>query len=547
MKQSHHKIKKVLIANRGEIALRIKKAADELEIASAVVVSGADLSQSYVKAFAEKVILPGNSAAETYLDQFKIIKAAKDLACDAIHPGYGFLSENADFAKKIEEAGLIFIGPSHKSIASLGSKTEARDLATKSKVPVVPGTPGGLTNKELSDIAKKKIGLPLLIKATSGGGGRGMKIVRNWEELPQSLERARAEAKKFFSNDDIFIERYIENPRHVEVQLFGDVYGKIIHFGTRDCSAQRRYQKIIEEAPASCISAETIKKIESAAVRIASAVKYYNAGTAEFIVSGNSFYFLEINTRIQVEHPVTEEISGEDLVKLQFQIAQNKKISECITAKKTNSKKLYALELRIYAEDVEGFMPSLGVITALSLPIEYRNDSEGVRCDFGFTSGDNITPHYDAMIGKLIVWSDSRNNTLSLAYENLKKMKISGIKTNIDFLKWLILYPPFRDGTLSIQQIEREFKPSMIISIKNREIIDSKWKEQEKNLSEKVEVVTLSENKLQIEITHLKDKTFLFVPIIKGRKILDPNLCRRSNSYKSGLQAVININAKAAK
>jgi acetyl/propionyl-CoA carboxylase alpha subunit len=531
-----HRINKVLIANRGEIALRIKKAADKLGIQSCLVVSQADQSQSYVTQFESIKILPGSTAAETYLNQAVIIEAAKSLGADAIHPGYGFLSENAQFAKAVTDSGLIFIGPKADTIENLGSKTAARNLVTSVGVPVVPGTQGGLTDKELIKVAKEKIGLPLLIKATAGGGGRGMKIVRTWDELPQLLERARAEAKKFFSNDDVFIERYVENPRHIEVQLFGDNYGNVVQFGTRDCSAQRRYQKVIEEAPAVILSDSLRSKIHQAALSAAKAANYSNAGTAEFIVSGNDFYFLEINTRIQVEHPVTEQAYQEDLVELQFKVAmgyslQNHKIN--------NDPKFYSIELRIYAEDPSNFTPSLGQITHLS---HAEINPNRIRLEMGFKESDEVLPYYDAMIGKLIVTGSSRLQTIDYAYDFLKTFRIEGIGTNITFLKWLLCYKPFRDGTLSIQQIERDFKIEFLSDIQKREVVDQKWIESS-NDTETIEHVHVSSNsgnlKSQtIKVIHRADRTFVFIPLNKDGSELDHSLWRRSNSYQNGLKAV---------
>jgi acetyl/propionyl-CoA carboxylase alpha subunit len=442
----HHKIQKLLIANRGEIALRIKQACEKAGIAAVGICSAADQNQSFIRAFNEHVLLPGQAASETYLHIEKIIAAALETGCDAVHPGYGFLSENAAFARAVVEAGLIWVGPQPHVIELLGSKTSARALAKRCRVPIVPGTKGGLSDEALIREAKK-MKCPLLIKATAGGGGRGMRIVRDHGSLPAELARARAEAAKFFSDPDVFIERYIEAPRHVEVQLFGDAQGHVVHFGTRDCSAQRRYQKIIEEAPAPFLSTALRRRIEKAAVTIAQAARYQNAGTAEFIVKGNEFFFLEINTRIQVEHPVTEHAYGVDLVDLQLAVAQGgvipKQLRQAVPMR-------YSVECRIYAESIPGFMPSLGAIETLTFPDALAD----VRIDFGFQAGDTITPFYDAMIGKIIFTGTSRLKTLDRATKYLAAVEVSGIDTNLSFLQSLMQHDGFRRGTLSIQTID---------------------------------------------------------------------------------------------
>jgi 3-methylcrotonyl-CoA carboxylase alpha subunit len=442
----HHKIQKLLIANRGEIALRIKQACEKAGIAAVGICSAADQNQSFIHAFNEHVLLPGQAASETYLNIEKIIAAALQTGCDAVHPGYGFLSENASFAQAVVDAGLTWVGPQPHVIELLGSKTSARALAKRCRVPIVPGTKGALSDDALIREAKK-MKCPLLIKATAGGGGRGMRIVRDHASLPAELARARAEASKFFSDPDVFIERYIEAPRHVEVQLFGDAQGHVVHFGTRDCSAQRRYQKIIEEAPAPFLATALRRRIEKAAVTIAKAARYQNAGTAEFIVKGNEFFFLEINTRIQVEHPVTEHAYDVDLVDLQLAVAQGVPIPKRLQQAEPTR---YAVECRIYAESIPGFMPSLGTIERLSFP-EVSSD---VRIDFGFQAGDAVTPYYDAMIGKLIFTGTNRLATLDRATAYLAAVEVAGIDTNLSFLQSLMQHRGFRQGTLSIQTID---------------------------------------------------------------------------------------------
>ncbi|RIL02551.1 MAG: hypothetical protein DCC75_13255, partial [Proteobacteria bacterium] len=400
-----NKINKVLIANRGEIALRIKRACRKLGIRSAAIVSEADKNSLFAREAEELYVIGPAPARESYLAADKIIAAAKELGCDAIHPGYGFLSENAEFARKVIDNGLVFVGPSPESIEALGSKTKARAHVKRFGVPVTPGSEGGLSDQRLVELAAQ-IGFPVIVKAVAGGGGRGMRIVNSAGELTQILPRARAEALKNFASDDVYLEKFIEQPRHVEVQILGDAFGHVIHLGTRDCSTQRRHQKLVEEAPAPNLSSDLRERIHMAAVNAAKSVSYQNAGTAEFLVKGEEFYFLEMNTRIQVEHPATEMVTGVDLVELQLKVAQGERIpwsQDQITFDG------HAIEFRIYAEDpANNFAPSPGRITRLK-----RNDAPYVREDIGFSEGDEISLHYDAMISKLIVKGENRSDAIA--------------------------------------------------------------------------------------------------------------------------------------
>lgn len=408
-------MKTVLIANRGEIARRINKTLKKLGLKTIGIASEADLSLPYTKEVDKLVTLKGKTASETYLKTEKIL----EIEADAIHPGYGFLSENAEFAKSVEEQGKIFIGPKSESIRLLGSKPESRKLAQKLNIPITEGSKGGLSDEELLDSAKI---FPVLIKASGGGGGRGMRIARNKEELKALIPQARSEAKKFFNNDDIYFEQYIEKPRHMEVQIFGDKQGNVIHLGTRECSIQRRYQKLIEEAPAIGIKRE--EEILRAAINLAKEVGYESAGTAEFLVDGENFYFLEVNTRLQVEHTVTEEITGLDLVELQIKVARGEPLPSKINFTG------HSIEYRINAEDCD-FVPSLGEITSLNQPT--------ARFDCGYAVGTEISQYYDNLIGKLIVTGASREEVVKKSLKELASLQIKGVETTVPLYLWLIL------------------------------------------------------------------------------------------------------------
>lgn len=448
----NNKIKKLYIANRGEIALRIQRSAQRLSIPCCIGISEADKDQSFAKK-AEQITVIGPAPANlSYLNIPAVIAAAINAGCNAVHPGYGFLSENHLFAEQVIAAGLIWVGPHPESIRLMGSKIEGRKRALESKVPVVPGALGGLSDEQLIQSAKK-IGCPLIIKAVGGGGGRGMRVVTAIAELKDLLPRARSEALKNFGDDQIFLEKFVENPRHVEVQLLGDQFGNLIHLGTRDCSAQRRHQKLIEEAPAPFLTEKMRADIHKAALAVARSVGYYSAGTAEFLVKGRDFYFLEMNTRIQVEHPVTESISGLDLIEQQLLIAQGEKL-----AFKQRDIKLsgHAIEFRINAEDpATQFSPTSGEILSLTLPTP--SDSS-VRNDFGFMSGDSVSVFYDGLIGKIIVSGSNRHQALKNAVSALNEFKCTGLVTNHDFHRWLIRTRVFNEDGIDIGFVGREFR-----------------------------------------------------------------------------------------
>ncbi len=443
-------LKKILIANRGEIAVRIIRACKELNIKSIAVYSDADKRSLHTRMADEAFNIGDPVSSQSYLNKTKIIELAKKLNADAIHPGYGFFSENSGFIKLCEDEKIIFIGPSSKSVAMMGSKTAARELMLKSGVPIVPGTTKPITSLKEGIKSAEEIGFPVLLKASAGGGGKGMRNVSSKSEFEDAFEAAKREALKAFGDDSIYIEKFIENPKHIEVQIIGDMHGNYAHLFERECSVQRRHQKIIEEAPSSFVDSETREKITAAAVNAAKACGYYNAGTIEFLMDANkNFYFLEMNTRLQVEHPVTELISGIDLVKEQISIASGNKLSFGRNDLKING---HAMESRIYAEDAENnFLPSTGVIYDYKPPM-----GPGVRVDDGFDTGSEISVYYDPLIAKLVCWANDRANAIQRMKRALDEYKIAGVTTNISFLKSVFNNKNFINGKFDINFLEKE-------------------------------------------------------------------------------------------
>jgi acetyl-CoA carboxylase biotin carboxylase subunit len=438
--------KKILIANRGEIALRIIRAARELGIKTVAVYSEADHDSLHVKFADEAVCIGPPSSKQSYLNIPRLIAAAEVTDADAIHPGYGFLAENANFADICASSGITFIGPRPDAITSMGDKALAKETMKKAGVPVVPGSEG--TISEIADAKKiaKDIGLPVIIKATAGGGGRGMRIVRSLDELENAYLTASHEAETAFGNAAVYIEKYIEEPRHVEIQIMGDQYGTVVHFGERDCSIQRRHQKLAEESPSPALTPELREAMGGAAIKGAKSVRYVGAGTVEFLLDKDkNFYFMEMNTRIQVEHPVSEEVMGVDLLKLQIQMAAGERL------KKIHMKaQWHAIECRINAEDpAMGFRPSPGKITSLHFPGGF-----GVRVDTHIYAGYIIPPYYDSLIAKLIVKAKTREEAIIKMYYALDEFIIEGIKTTIPFHKKLMMNDKFRSGDFDTKFIE---------------------------------------------------------------------------------------------
>lgn len=447
-----NEIKKILIANRGEIALRIIRSAKEMGILTVAVFSEVDRIMPHVRYADEAFCIGKATAAETYLQNERIIEIAKRANADAIHPGYGFLSENALFAEMVTNAGLIFIGPPSTAIKSMGDKTEARRLVKKAGVPIVPGTDGPIQKIDEASGFAKEFGYPILIKAAGGGGGKGMRIVHRENELVSAFRSAQSEAKSAFSDDRIYIEKYLEKPRHIEFQILADKYGNVIHLGERECSIQRRHQKIVEESPSVIVTPEMRKQMGEAAVKAALSSEYVNAGTIEFLVDSNhSFYFLEMNARLQVEHPVTEMVTGIDLVKEQIRVAEGKPLR---FSQKDINFRGHALECRIYAEDPENnFLPSIGKLTKLRSPQGF-----GVREDRGVDEGNEISVYYDPMISKLIAWSDTREEAIKKMTRALREYDIVGVKTNIQACEWIINHPRFMNGEFDTHFIDDSFK-----------------------------------------------------------------------------------------
>ena len=441
-------LEKILIANRGEIALRILRACKELGIKAVAVHSTADRDLKHVLLADETICIGPAASAKSYLNIPAIIAAAEISGAQAIHPGYGFLSENADFAEQVERSGFIFVGPKAETIRLMGDKVSAIEAMKKAGVPCVPGSDGPLGNDTAKNIEiAKRIGYPVIIKASGGGGGRGMRVVRAEKDLEQSITMTRAEAKAAFSNDMVYMEKYLENPRHVEIQVMADGQGNAIYLAERDCSMQRRHQKVVEEAPAPGITPEIRKNIGERCANACIEIGYRGAGTFEFLYENGEFYFIEMNTRIQVEHPVTEMITGIDLIKEQLRIASGLPLS--VTQDQVNVHG-HAIECRINAEDPKTFMPSPGTITRFHSPGGF-----GVRWESHIYAGYTVPPHYDSMIGKLITYGETREIAISRMKNALAELIIDGIKTNIELHQFIMNDENFQKGGTNIHYLEK--------------------------------------------------------------------------------------------
>ena len=437
---------KILIANRGEIAVRILRACKDLGIQTVSVYSTADKDAMHVKMADESVCIGPPQSKESYLNIPSIIAACEVSGAEAVHPGYGFLSENASFVEKLNAHNIDFIGPKSDHIKTMGDKILAKKTAEKYGLPVIPGSNGEVKDfKDARSIAKD-IGYPIIIKASAGGGGRGMVVVRNEKELEESIKKAKSEADKSFDNDTVYIEKYLQNPKHIEVQIIGDNYGNMIHLGERDCSMQRRNQKLLEETPSKIINEKTRNYIGNLTVDALKKIKYSGAGTVEYLFENNEFYFMEMNTRLQVEHPVTEEITNFDLVKEQIRIASNSKLS-----KNQNDINFYghSIECRVNAEDPESFMPSPGKVINFHAP-----GGPGVRVDSGCYSGITIPPYYDSMIAKLIVYGENRESCIARLERALEEFVVEGIKTTIPFYQKILKEESFLNGNYDIHWVE---------------------------------------------------------------------------------------------
>src|SRR5882672_9387496 len=445
------KIKKLLVANRGEIALRIMRSAKEMGIQTIAVFSEADRQALHVRFADESICIGPPPSSQSYLVMEKIIQAAKETNADAIHPGYGFLSENEDFARAVKDAGLIFIGPSAESMEIMGSKLGAKAAVSKFNVPLVPGTAEPISDINAAKKVAKEIGYPILIKASAGGGGKGMRIVEKESEFQEQMERAVSEAISAFGDGSVFIEKYVSQPRHIEFQIFGDQHGNVVHLFERECSIQRRHQKVVEEAPSSVLTPELRAKMGEAAINAAKSCGYFNAGTVEFILDEKmNFYFLEMNTRLQVEHPVTEQITGIDLVKLQIHVAQGEKLPFRQEDLKING---HAIEVRVYAEDpANNFLPDIGTLTTYKRP-----QGNGIRVDDGFEQGMTIPFYYDPMIAKMICHAQTRDQAIDKTLRAIDEYEITGVETTLGFCRFVMLHPAFRSGHFDTRFVENYF------------------------------------------------------------------------------------------
>lgn len=449
-------IQKILVANRGEIAIRVMRSAREMGIKTVAVYSDSDKLLPHASYADEAIHIGPAAATESYLDQEKIIDACKRTGADAIHPGYGFLSENSSFAERVAKEGIIFIGPSPHAIKIMGDKLTSKQTVKDFGVPLVPGMDEPINDIQKAKAVANEIGYPVMIKASAGGGGKGMRIVNDQKDFEEQMDRAMSEARNSFGNDEVFIEKFIGSPKHIEVQVLGDQHGNIIHLFERECSVQRRHQKVIEEAPSAMLSAERRKEIGEAAVNVAKSCDYFGAGTVEFIADENlDFYFLEMNTRLQVEHPVTELITGVDLVKEQIKIANGEKLT-------INQDDLsihgHSLEVRVYAEDPKNnFLPDTG-----KLKKYIRPQGAGIRVDDGYKEGQEVSIYYDPMIAKLITYGKDRTEAIARMRRAIHEYKIIGVETTLPFCDFVLQHKEFIDGTFTTKFVESHFTPEVL-------------------------------------------------------------------------------------
>ncbi|MEJ6808526.1 MAG: acetyl-CoA carboxylase biotin carboxylase subunit [Saprospiraceae bacterium] len=454
---------KILVANRGEIALRVMRTARAMGIGTVAVYSEADRHAPHVKYADEAVLLGPAPSSESYLVMDKVIAAAKLTGADGIHPGYGFLSENSEFANKIAAEGIIFIGPGQKAIETMGSKLAAKDAVRAYDIPMVPGIDEAITDPKKAKVIAKEIGFPILIKASAGGGGKGMRVVESEDVLEEQMNRAISEALSAFGDGSVFIEKYISSPRHIEIQVLADSHGNVVHLFERECSIQRRHQKVVEEAPSAVLTAQLRERMGEAAIKVAKSCNYEGAGTVEFLLdSDNNFYFLEMNTRLQVEHPVTEYITGVDLVAEQIKVARGEKLSFTQDDLKIKG---HAVELRIYAEDpLNDFLPSIGILETYIRPT-----GEGVRVDDGYEQGMEIPIYYDPMIAKLITYADTRTAAIQKMKQAIADYKIVGLETTLPFGKFVMENEQFISGDIDTHFVKKYYSPEALLKGQNVE------------------------------------------------------------------------------
>lgn len=467
-------MKKILVANRGEIAIRIMRTAKEMGIKTVAIYSTADRNSPHVSYADEAVCIGEPPSNQSYLLGSKIIEVAKSLDVDAIHPGYGFLSENADFAEEAEKNNIVFIGPRSKAIHMMGDKLAAKDAVKHYDIPMVPGVDHAIENPQEAIEIAKQIGFPILIKAAAGGGGKGMRVVEQEKEVVEQMQRAISEATSAFGDGSVFVEKYVTSPRHIEIQIMADAHGNVCHLFERECSIQRRHQKVVEEAPSSVLTPELREKMGQAAINVAKACDYLGAGTVEFLLDADhNFYFLEMNTRLQVEHPVTEFITGIDLVEMQIRVARGETLP---FSQKDLKIKGHALELRVYAEDpVNDFLPSVGTLETYKLPI-----GKNIRVDNGFEEGMDVPIYYDPMLSKLITYGKTRAEAIQLMLKAIDNYHVKGVQTTLPFGKFVCEHEAFQTGQFDTQfvkrfytaevlekQINDEAKIAALIAVKN--------------------------------------------------------------------------------
>ncbi|MFN6037160.1 MAG: acetyl-CoA carboxylase biotin carboxylase subunit [Bacteroidota bacterium] len=451
-------MKKILVANRGEIALRVMRSAREMGIKTVAVFSEADKNAPFVKYADEAVCIGPPPSNQSYLNGDKIIEVCKELGVDGIHPGYGFLSENSEFAAKVKEAGIIFIGPSPEAMDIMGDKLSAKAAAKKYSIPMVPGSDGSISDVSEAIKVAKNVGLPVLIKASAGGGGKGMRLVEDIQMLEEQMKLAISEATSAFGDGSVFIEKFVSGPRHIEIQVLADNYDNVVYLFERECSIQRRHQKVIEEAPSAVLTPELRKQMGECAVNVAKACNYSGAGTVEFLLDDKmNFYFLEMNTRLQVEHPVSEMITGVDLVKEQIKVARGEKLSFAQEDLKING---HSIEVRVYAEDpVNNFLPDIGKLSTYRIP-----KGPGVRVDDGFEEGMDIPIYYDPMIAKLITHGKDRNEAIERMLRAISEYKIVGVETTLDFCTYVLKHHAFVSGNFDTNFIKQYYNPAELYS-----------------------------------------------------------------------------------
>ncbi|WP_421805131.1 acetyl-CoA carboxylase biotin carboxylase subunit [Flagellimonas sp.] len=449
-------MKKILIANRGEIAVRVMKTVKKMGIKTVAVYSEVDRNAPHVL-FADEAVCIGEAPSnKSYLKGDKIIEVAKKLQVDGIHPGYGFLSENADFAEAVENSGITFIGPKSKAIRIMGSKLAAKEAVKAYDIPMVPGIDEAISDVTKAHEIANEVGYPVLIKASAGGGGKGMRIVEKEEDLESGMKRAISEATSAFGDGSVFVEKYVTSPRHIEVQVMADTHGNVLHFFERECSVQRRHQKVVEEAPSAILTPELRKEMGEAACKVAKSCDYIGAGTVEFLMDADhNFYFLEMNTRLQVEHPVTELITGVDLVELQIKVARGEELPMKQEDLTING---HAVELRVYAEDpLNDFLPSVGNLETYQLPV-----GEGIRVDNGFREGMDIPIYYDPMLSKLITYGKTREEAIELMLDAIQNYKVKGVQTTLPFGSFVFAHEAFRSGNFDTHFVKNYYAPEMI-------------------------------------------------------------------------------------